>query len=425
MRWYDLARSERRIGASRAGRHGALRRGAGARRRRPDRRRGADLRSHRAERGRQDHAVQLRDRPLSAAGRDGPLRRATTCSAVPPHGIARARASPARSRTSACSPDADACATTCWSARTTAAGPGFGTRGALPGVRREEAELRAEADALLDRLGLDRGRRPPGGRAAVRHAQAGGAGPGAAGRTRGCCCSTSRPTGSTRRRSTSSPSDPAAARRVRPDACCWSSTTWASSWAICDQVVVPGASAGRSPRARPPRSSATRRRRGLPGDGRRTERCWRSPTARRAGYGERPGAARARALPSTGGEIVRDPRAPTGPARPPLLRAHLRHGAPARARPVRRHRRHRPRRPTRSPGSASRHVPEGRGTFSRLTVEENLRARRLRSPGPARGEAPTSTRCCGCSRGWASASRQARRQPQRRRAADAGDRAGR
>ena len=68
------------------------------------------------------------------------------------------------------------------------------------------------------------------------------------------------------------------------------------------------------------------------------------------------------------------------------------------------------------------HVPEGRGTFTELTVEENLRVGALHAQATATCRRTSSAATSG-SRAWASARDAARRQPQRRRAADARGRA--
>ena len=68
------------------------------------------------------------------------------------------------------------------------------------------------------------------------------------------------------------------------------------------------------------------------------------------------------------------------------------------------------------------HVPDGRGTFIELTVEENLRLGALHPPRPCRVSRRTSSACSATSPGCASASA-AGRHAVGRRAADAGDRA--
>ena len=78
--------------------------------------------------------------------------------------------------------------------------------------------------------------------------------------------------------------------------------------------------------------------------------------------------------------------------------------------------------PRRSSGSGVAHVPQGRGTFADLTVEENLRLGRLHPQGRATSP-PTSTAGTRCSPPRR-APRPGRGQHERRRAADAGHRPG-
>jgi branched-chain amino acid transport system ATP-binding protein len=74
----------------------------------------------------------------------------------------------------------------------------------LPWVRRQEAEVDATVSELIEYLELGRCRRPPGGRLAVRHPQAGRDCPRARRPPRVCCCSTNPPAASTMTRWASS-----------------------------------------------------------------------------------------------------------------------------------------------------------------------------------------------------------------------------
>ena len=163
--------------------------------------RGTDRRAHRAQRRRQDDPLQLPEPALHAGPRRHRLPRPVHPRPVaPPHRASSASAAP--SRTWRSSPRMTVLQNVMIGVHSRTRSDFLSNALRLPWVgARGGGDPRARPLELLAFLDLGRGGRPSGGRAAVRHAQARGAGARAGRRADAAARSTSRRAGSTTRRS--------------------------------------------------------------------------------------------------------------------------------------------------------------------------------------------------------------------------------